>query len=377
MAREGSHPQWGKPPWSIYFQPSRTSMPRQADFAVVGGGFSGLSAAACLRRLAPDKTVVLFESAAIGAGASGHTGGMALAETAAGDLPGLGDVLGGFSSILKDLDVTCDLEMPGVFEIGRSGGLPDSPIAWSDSGLVRAVNNVPGGMIDPGKMVSGLARAAENGGAQIFEKLSVQEIEFGQVSCLRYAGGELRARKVLFATNSMSLEMSDLACCGQPKFTLAVATEPLTVQQLNSLGLSCRKPFYTVDFPYLWGRLLATGGCVFGCGLVSVENWRELESLDINAGQPAELISRLESRVRSLHPVMKNVRFANRWGGPILIANKWRPVFAQHPRSANAVVLGAFSGHGVAQSVYLGQWAAEALLGRKSLPNWNTHEESA
>jgi glycine/D-amino acid oxidase-like deaminating enzyme len=377
MSREISHPQWGKSPWSIYFQPAPASMPREADFAVVGAGFSGLSAAAWLRRFAPDKTVVVFESAAIGAGASGHTGGMALAETAAGDLPGLGDVLGGFCSILKDLEVECDLEMPGVFEIGRSGGLPDSPIAWSDSGLVRAVKNVPGGMLDPGKMVSGLARAAEKSGALIFENLPVQEIEFGEVSCLRYPGGELRARRVLFATNSMSLEISDLARCGQPKFTLAVATEPLTAEQGNVLGLSSRKPFYTIDFPYLWGRMLSTGGCVFGCGLVPVENWRELENLDIHSGESAELISRLESRVRGLHPEMKNVRFANRWGGPILIASEWRPVFGKHPRCANAVVLGAFSGHGVAQSVYLGRWAAEALLGRKSLPNWNACEESA
>jgi glycine/D-amino acid oxidase-like deaminating enzyme len=40
-------------------------------------------------------------------------------------------------------------------------------------------------------------------------------------------------------------------------------------------------------------------------------------------------------------------------------------------------VLGAYSGHGVAQSVYLGRWAAEVLCGRKSLPDWNLAEESA
>jgi glycine/D-amino acid oxidase-like deaminating enzyme len=60
-----------------------------------------------------------------------------------------------------------------------------------------------------------------------------------------------------------------------------------------------------------------------------------------------------------------------------LIANEWRPVFAQHSRSPNAVVLGAFSGHGVAQSVYLGKWAAEVLCGRKSLPQWNRSLKSA
>jgi glycine/D-amino acid oxidase-like deaminating enzyme len=370
VTRPVSHPRWGNPPWSIDFQPMPASMPSEVDFAVVGGGFSGLSAASWLRRFAPEKTVVVLESATIGAGSSGHTGGMVLAETAAGDLPGLGDVLAGFTSILKDLAVDCDLALPGVYEIGRSGGLPDSPIAWPDSGLLRVVKHVPGGMIHPGKMVSGLARAAEESGAQIYENVPVEEIEFGESVHLRYPGGELRARKVLLATNGMSLELSDLIHRGQTKFTLAVATEPLDPGQLESLGLASEKPFYTIDFPYLWGRILRTHSVIFGCGLVHMDDWRDLVTLNIATGQPAELIARLESRVRGLHPVLQDVRFAYRWGGPILIANEWRPVFAQHPRSSNAVVLGAFSGHGVAQSVYLGRWAAEALCGMRSLPNW-------
>jgi gamma-glutamylputrescine oxidase len=371
MTRAVSHPGWGNPPWTIDFQPTPASIPAEADFAVVGGGFSGLSAAAWLRRFAPGKTVVLFESALIGAGSSGHTGGMVLAETASGDLPGLGDVLAGFVSILEELEVDCDLALPGVYEIGRSGGLPDSPISWSDTGLVRAVKQVPGGMIDPGKMVSGLARAAEKSGAQIFENTPVEEIEFADPVCIRFRGGQLRARHVLLATNGMSLELSDLAGRGETKFTLAVATEPLGDGQLESLGLASERPFYTVDFPYLWGRILRAGGVVFGGGLVHLGDWRELASLDVQASKSAELIARLEGRLRALHPVLQNVRFTNRWGGPILIANEWRPVFAQHPKSPNAVVLGAFSGHGVAQSVYLGRWAAEALCGRRSLPDWN------
>jgi glycine/D-amino acid oxidase-like deaminating enzyme len=377
MTRAISHPRWGNPPWSIDFQPAQSSIPAEADFAVVGGGFTGLSAAAWLRRFAPEKRVVLFESASIGAGSSGHTGGMVLAETAAGDLPGLGDVLAGFSTILKEFAVDCGLTLPGVYEIGRSGGLPDSPISWSDQGLVRAVKQVPGGTIDPGKMVSGLARAAEKSGVQIHENVAVEEIEFTDPLCLRFSGGHLRARKVLLATNGMSLELSELARRGQTKFTLAVATEPLDAIQLESLGLASEKPFYTIDFPYLWGRTLRTEGVVFGGGLVHMNDWRELANLDIESGQASELITRLESRVRALHPVLQNVRFMNRWGGPILIANQWRPVFAQHPRSPNTIVLGGYSGHGVAQSVYLGRWAAAVLCGKRSLPDWNLAKESA
>jgi glycine/D-amino acid oxidase-like deaminating enzyme len=377
MTRAISHPHWGNSPWSIDFQPAPSSIPAKADFAIVGGGFSGLSAASWLRRFAPGKSVVLFESVAIGAGSSGHTGGLALAETAAGNLPGLGDVLAGFTTILSELAVDCDCQLPGAIEVGRSGGLPDSPISWSDSGLLRAVRQVPGGTIDPGKMVSGLARAAETSGAQIFENLPIKEILFENPVRLRFQGGELRARKVLLATNGMSLELSDLARRAQTKFTLAVATEPLRAAQIESLGLASQKPFYTIDFPYLWGRLLRTGGVVFGGGLVHMDDWRELMNLDIDEGESAELIARLESRVRALHPALQTVRFTNRWGGPILIANEWRPVFARHPQSQSVVVLGAYSGHGVAQSVYLGRWAAEVLCGNSSLPDWNPAEEKA
>jgi glycine/D-amino acid oxidase-like deaminating enzyme len=370
MKRAVSHPLWGNPPWSVDFRPAAAPLPGEVDFAVVGGGFSGLSAAAWLRKFAPEKSVALFEAAEIGAGSSGHTGGMVLAETAAGDLPGLGDVLAGFSSILKDLEVHCDLRLPGVYEIGRSGGLPHSPIAWSDSGDLRAVKEVPGGMIDPGKMLSGLASAAQKNGAQIFENAAVEGIEFGETLRLRTASGNLQARKVLLATNAMSLELSALAGRGEPKFTLAVATEPLDAVQLESLGLESERPFYTIDFPYLWGRTLRTEGVVFGGGLVHCSDWRELANVDASRGEAAKLIERLETRVRALHPVLQNVRFTNRWGGPILIADQWRPVFAQHPQSQHAIVLGAFSGHGVAQSVYLGRWAAEALCNRKPLPKW-------
>ena len=112
------HP-WGLPPWHIDFTPPPRLAPAEADLAVIGGGFTGLAAAAWLRHLAPEKSVAVLEAGRIGAGASGRTGGMALSETATGDQPGLGDVLAGFTKILAHLRVECDLSLPGAWEIGR------------------------------------------------------------------------------------------------------------------------------------------------------------------------------------------------------------------------------------------------------------------
>jgi glycine/D-amino acid oxidase-like deaminating enzyme len=365
-----SQNRWGKSPWSIDFRPLPRLLPEQVDFAVVGGGFTGLAAAAWLRKLAPGKSVGVFEAEQIGAGASGNTGGMVLGESSAGDLPGLGDVLGGFQGTLDELGIQCDLHLPGAWEIGRKGGWKDSPISWSDSGRLRVVNEVGGGTVDAGKLVSGLARAADHLGASIYEGAQINDLRWQNPFLLKFGLKEIRAGSTLIATNAQSLELSGLNDRAEPKFTLAVATEPLTPAQIEILGLSSGKPFYTVDFPYLWGRLLPTQGVIFGSGLVDVEDWRELKQIDIASGEAAELIARIELRVRNLDPVLKSVEFANWWGGPILFAQDWKPVFTNHLRSERAIVLGAYAGQGVALSVYLGRWAAEAMLGLRPLPDW-------
>jgi glycine/D-amino acid oxidase-like deaminating enzyme len=370
-------PGWGLPPWTVDFHCESQALPEEVDFAVVGGGFTGLATAAWLRHLEPDKRVALFECSHIGAGSSGHTGGMALSETAAGSLPGLGDALAGFSGILRELQVHCDLTLPGAFEIGRQGVMPNSPIAWNDSGTLGVTREVPGGTIDPGKMLSGLARAANKRGALIFENAPVQNLSLEEFPIPTIHGKPVRARSVLLATNAESLELSGLADRAQPKLTMAVATEPLSPEQLSSLGLAQRKPFYTVDLPYLWGRVFRENRVIFGCGLVHVENWRELLTLNVAEGRAAELLADLERRVRDLHPALHDVRLSHRWGGPILIAENWKPVFRRHAEYRNVIVLGAYSGHGVALSVYLGAWAAEAMLSKRDVPQWEGEAKAA
>ena len=362
---------WGHPPWTIDFRSTARALPSEVDFAIVGGGFSGLSAAARLRQLQPDKTTAVFEADCVGAGSSGHTGGMTLAESAAGDLPGLGDVLDGFAEIQRELKIECDFNLPGVWELGRKKVKKDSPISWNDSGTLGVVNDVPGGRIDPGKLVSGLAQAAQRSGADIFENARVQSISYQHPLQLQVSGMRVRAGKVLIATNAESLELSDLSGGAEPKFTLALATAPLTDAQLKDVGLSTLKPFYTVDMPYLWGRPLYFNQLIFGSGLVHLEHWSELLNLNISSGEAAGLMRLLESRVHSLHPALRNIQFTNRWGGPILIADKMTPVFRHHLKSKNIIVLGGYSGHGVALSVYLGRWAADVLAGKRKLPSWN------
>jgi glycine/D-amino acid oxidase-like deaminating enzyme len=369
---------WGVPPWKIHFHPPEFALPESVDVAIVGGGFSGLTAAAWLRHLSPDTSVALFEASHIGAGASGRTGGLALAESAAGELPGLGDVLAGTSDILQKLGVECALDLPGAWEIARgdtakqpSGAPPRrSPIEWNDSGALRVVNEVPGGTVDPGKLVSGLARTADRLGAQIFEHQPVHAINWHPQAVLKFPERNVRAKQVLVAANALSLELSGLANRVQPRLTLAAATAPLSNEELAAAGLAERKPFYTVDLPYLWGRLCDDNSIVWGAGLVTPPASGNLMEIDVSSPEPSRMFASLERRIRGLNPVFASARFTHCWGGPICFGAGWSPAFSHHHESEQGIVLGAYAGHGVALSVYLGAWAAEVMLGRRKLPDW-------
>ncbi len=393
--RRKAHP-WGAPPWAVDFRPASRALPDHVDFAIVGGGFSGLSAAAWLRRLAPGRSVLVLESASLGEGASGRTGGMALAETAAGNLPGLGDVLAGYKKILRALRIDSRLTLPGVWELSRSGpAKKHSPISWKDSGELKVVRKVPGGTVDPGKVLAGLARAAESAGAQIAEHAEVRALDFSNPVRLRVRYNRrgrihrkvIRAGQVLLATNAFSLELSGLRAAAEPKLTFALATAPLSAAQLKALGLSSRRPFYTVDLPYLWGRLLESNGVIFGAGLVppyvgapsrfpfdssSIKNRaHDLRRYDVRKGEAAARLRWLEDRVHHLHRALASVRITHHWGGPIVFTENMLPIFRRHPRSKQVMLLAGYNGHGVALSVYLGKWAAEALLARRPLPLWH------
>ncbi|MFQ5722931.1 MAG: NAD(P)/FAD-dependent oxidoreductase [Terriglobia bacterium] len=338
--------------------------------AVIGGGFTGLAAACWLRRLAPQRSVALLEAGRFGQGASGRTGGVVLDETAGGELPGLGPVLEGFVSSLAELRIDCHLRLSGVWEISRREGRQESPLDWRDSGLLRVADEVPGGALDPGRLLTGLARRAQASGVALQEQARVKRIKFTAPLRLELEEGEVQAEQALLGVNGSGLELLPWLPFDRARFTLAVATAPLSPKQRERLGMTPGKPFYTLELPYLWGRPLGNERLIFGGGLVGPESPPALQALDVRRGEPARLLASLEERVRGLVPGLESVEFTHRWGAPILFAPAGRPILCRDPRSERVLVLGGYTGQGVALSVYLARWAAAALLEQRELPEW-------
>jgi glycine/D-amino acid oxidase-like deaminating enzyme len=151
--------------------------------------------------------------------------------------------------------------------------------------------------------------------------------------------------------------------------TFACATEPLGEMTLKEMGLGARIPFYTADTPYLWGRVVADDSLIFGAGL-AYEAADSLERFAIDAHDSHATLTRLEGRVRRLHPALADVRIVNRWAGPIAFTEDGLPLLGREPDAPMVLVAGAYAGHGVALSVRAGALMARAVIENVPLPKW-------
>jgi glycine/D-amino acid oxidase-like deaminating enzyme len=338
------------------------------EVAIIGGGLTGASTAYHLARRGIRATV--FEAVRIGAGASGRTGGLVLEGTAAGILEGVDSCVPALEALVAEERIDCDLSLPGCWEIEHQSSGNERKLPWNDNGQsIFVVKTVKGGTVEPAALVNGIARAAISRGAVILEGRSVQKIAVEPQLAIEADGETIHPGYVVLALNAWTGPFLTNPAGVRSSLTFACATEPLPPSTLQVIGLAENIPFYTTDYPYLWGRMIMDGRVIFGSQLV-FGSPAELEQLDVSTGQSGAALDALQQRVRQLHPRLHQVSFSASWAGPIAFRENAIPLIAQHPSSPRVMVAGAYAGHGVALSVRMGQLLARSIAEGRPLPAW-------
>jgi glycine/D-amino acid oxidase-like deaminating enzyme len=367
-------PRWGDAPWAIPIDIPAAPLPERCDVAVLGAGFTGLSTAYHLARRGV--RVVVLEAAGIGAGASGRTGGLVLEGTAAGPLEQVEHCLQAIAGTVGETHIDCDLVLSGCWTVRHVSTDGMGPPGWRDGGrwIVRR-GSEPGGTVDPGKLVAGLARAAQAAGADIHERAPAQRITAtGAAYRVGSAAGELVAGQVVVALNAYTTQLLDLPQIFRSALTLALCTAPVDAATLEAIAMSDGVPFYTHDLPYLWGRHVPGGRLVFGAGLIFPHD-RDVRSVDLARPVAADAMSHLEARVRSLHAALADVDVTHRWGGPIAFLPGGAPILSRVPGAPGVITHAGCAGHGVALGVRIGQLVAAAIVDGERLPAWGSFRD--
>jgi len=361
-------PDWGDPPWRATAKVPPSPLPSRADVVVIGAGFAGLATAwGLLRRGA---LPMVLDAGRIGSGASGHSGAIALEGTSAGPLEDADSCLDTLAKVVADADIECDLVLGGCHEIEHRNDPRDSPLRWQDGdSLLCIADRVPGGTLDPGAVLTGLAHAVVREGGTIHEGIRVTGLRSKPYLALETTRGRIQAEHVVVAVNAYLPSLVPLPVDFRPALTLAVETAPLSRATLAEIGLGDGLPFYTTDFPYLWGRVLGAGNLIVGAGLVFPEGG-DVETTSIGSDDARASFERLEARLRGFHPALATLKMARRWGGPIAFMPGRPPIVAPHPDDPRIIVTGGCAGHGVALSFRLGEIIARHLAGEGRLPAW-------
>ena len=271
---------------------------------------------------------------------------------------------------MEEADIDCQLRLTGCRELEHQPHPGGPPPCWrdGDSWLCHA-DTVPGGTIDPGALVGGLAHAARAAGAALHESAAVHALERGRPVRLHTTAGQVRADHVVVALNAWTTTLLELPIRFDAALTLAVCTAPLAPEAIAALGLSDAVPFYTLDLPYLWGRTLRDGRLILGAGLVGAPDGA-VARIRLDDPEAVASLHRLMARLPGFHPALDDVEITHRWGGPIAFPASRTPVLGRLPDAANVIVSGGCAGHGIALGVRAGQLVADAIVDGTPLPSW-------
>jgi glycine/D-amino acid oxidase-like deaminating enzyme len=370
-------------------------VPELVDVAVIGAGFTGLSAARTLAKRGA--RVAVLESESIGWGASSRNGGMILS----GMKLGVNKLISRYGrertqrmyaaslaaidcveQIVAEEGIDCDFVRSGHLEVACKQKHFDDyarqaeVIAREFNHTLRVLQKQElsseigsdiyyGGMVDevsagsnPARYVAGLSRAVVKAGAEIFEHARVEALERnprqGELGWkVTTSRGTLWAHEVFVGTSGYTGKATPalqkkLIPIGSFIITTEVLPEPLA----RELSPRNRMIYDSKNYLYYY-RLTPDRRMLFGGRAAFFPE----------TGETVRRSARILRRgMIDVYPPLSDARIDYVWGGTLDFAFDIMPHAGQMDGMYYAV---GYAGHGVAMATYQGQKIAELMAGDK------------
>jgi glycine/D-amino acid oxidase-like deaminating enzyme len=375
-------------------QPARPALsaPTTADLAIVGGGYSGLWTAVLAKRRNPDARVVLLEAKTVGWAASGRNGGFVEASLTHGDDNGRSRFPSEIDRLialgLENLDeielavsqygLQCDFERNGALSLAVEpyqvdalrSVTTDEHTVFLDTDAVREQVESPtylaaiwekrtSALIHPAKLAAELARVAMESGVEIFEHTVVKSISSNGGSAtapvvLVTDRARVTARRVALGTNVFPSLLRRNRLATVPVYDYVLMTEPLTDEQLRSIGWASRQGLGDGANQFHYYRLSKDNRILFG-GYDAIYHYgaRVRPSYE----ERPETYRRLASHFFTTFPQLEGLRFSHRWAGAIDTCTRFCAFYGL-VRQGRVAYASGYTGLGVAAT----RFAANVML---------------
>ena len=382
---------------------TRTSYPRHTgttsvDLAIVGGGYTGLWTALQAKERDPSLKVTVLEGQTVGWAASGRNGGFCESTLTHGEVNGQNrfadeleqlDRLGRqnldeIEATVAHLGLDCQFERTGslavavedyqldelrdahdgvteiYFDAEQIRGVIDSPTYLGGVWSTRAT-----AMVHPARLAAELARACVEAGVEIAERSPVRAIDTelpnGPVS-LTLDGGFVHADRVAIATNAFPSLLKRYRLHTVPVYDHVLMTEPLTDEQLASIGWKGRQGIADLANQFHYYRLSGDNRILWG-GYDAVYHYggrirREYED------RP-QTFRTLANHFFTTFPQLEGVRFSHRWAGVIDTSSRFCAFYGL-ARQGRVAYAAGFTGLGVAASRFAANVMLDHLSGEQT-----------